>query len=275
MRPITPYKVRPLAASLLLLTLIGLLLFSCQQKPSFSYTLTLTMSEQLTDTGRSLLLHFESNDFHEKAGFRLTSQVAADPATHKIQIALTAVSNTPPSNAPLETTAPLNHLAPGNYQLNITLMDKEISGQLTVDSIRYRISLQDNTSIQVATPGLNQLPQYALYGTVHYNRTDSAPIVNDFLSKLRQLGATTRRYHPGNYGQFQIGDDGQIEQKQDSDYPFTRYFIYQYTGDIQAVKDLIEKYGFEHTTELLITAHTYDGKLINLWSVKEVDNKNK
>lgn len=238
----------------------------CGKKTTgLNFHLNLALSETISNNDRSLCMNFWSNSLKERAGFRLRSHVSK--ASGNINITLSTIAATPPSKAPLETTAVINRLENRRYNVTIRLKEHLISGHLMVDKNTYQLDIEKNTLLTVKANKLNKLPLNTIYGSVHYYSPSSIGIVNGFLAALKKSGAVQQSYFPGSYGLFTIGSNGQIDQKNDSGYLYTKKFIYRYLGDDQKLKELVKKYAFEHTTDLMITLRTYDGQLFNLWSV--------
>lgn len=209
-------------------------------------------------------MQFHSNDFAEKVAFKLQNKVLKKG--HDIKLNLYNTPDTPPSNTPLETTVRIGNLENGIYNLSVKLKDRSVPGKLTVSDKAYNLKLEKDTSITVTENTLNKIPLNSIFGRIHYYSSTAIPTINNFLQDLKKAGASIQTYYPGNYGMFFITDNGEIEQKPDKGYPFTKNFIYQYTGDTQKLKELVRQYSLSYTTELLITLRTYDGDLINIWS---------
>ena len=245
-----------------------LILFSCHNKPKqvFTYKLQLNMTEKVLDSTRSLLFNFKSNDFKEKAGFKLNSKVIVDRQNNTIELFLTTKANTPPSSAPLETATELDSLQIGTYQLMIHFKDQNLPGALTLNDHSYMLKLKQNAYVSIKTDTLNKLPRKAIFGTLHYYSPDAEPLIDAFIASLKELGAKDQSYYPGNYHFFVINADGQIKQTRDKGYAYTRHFIFHYDGDKAALKALVKRFAFAHSTQLLITLNTYDGATYNIWS---------
>ncbi|UAY54111.1 hypothetical protein [Arachidicoccus terrestris] len=241
----------------------------CREKKAhnLSYHLTMEMSETISDNKRTLSFNFWSNSLKEKAGFRLQNKVLKHQ--NKIKVNLYTAANTPPSNAPLETVANIDSLENGTYNITLRLKETQIPGKLIVDNNTYELNLEKNDLVTVKANKLNKIPLNSIFGSVHYYSPATVGIINGFLDALQESGARRQPYFPGNYGLFTVAGNGQIEQKNDSGYLYTKKFIYQYSGDEQKLKALVKKYSFDHTTELLITLRTYNGKLFNLWSFNQ------
>lgn len=249
--------------------LLGLLsMIGCHNKPKqvFTYKLQLNMTEKVLDTARILSFNFKSNDFKEKAGFKLVSNLTVDRQNRTINILLSTKANTPPSNAPLETTATLDSPKIGAYKLRIHFKDQILPGALTINEHSYLLNLKDNPSISTIADTLNKLPLKSIFGTLHYYSPEAAPTIDKFMASLKSLGAKKQGYYPGNYHFFTINPDGQIKQTKDKGYAFTRHFIFQYDGNRAALKALVKRFAFAHSMQLLITLRTYDGAIYNIWS---------
>lgn len=238
----------------------------CGEKTAHNldYHLTMEMSETILNNNRTLSLNFWSNSLKEKAGFRLQNKVLKHK--NEIKVNLYTAANTPPSNSPLETVANIDSLENGTYNITLRLKETQIPGKLIVDNNTYELNLEKNDLVAIKANKLNKLPLNSIFGSIHYYSPATGSIINDFLDALRESGARQQPYFPGNYGLFTIASNGQIEQKNDSGYLYTKKFIYQYAGDRQKLKALVKKYAFDYTTQLLITLRTYDGLLFNIWS---------
>ena len=121
------------------------------------------------------------------------------------------------------------------------------------------------TRVQFINPDLKRIPENTIFGTVHYHAAGTAPVVQQFIDSLQYLGATATVYPQGDYGQFQIEANGNIKQIQDPGYYFTRYYIFNYTGNTTQLKGLMNRYGTNYPGLLLITLNSTKGQTFYSW----------
>ena len=222
------------------------------------------MQESISGDSRRLSFYFYSDGFKEKAGFKLDAKLVKNKKL--ISIKLYNTPKSPPSIIPLETTVHLDSLTKGDYQMSIFFKNDTIKGRLAVNDNRYQLLLNKNPKITLANNTLNKIPFNSIFGRIHYYSPSNLNLVNEFLDSLKAIGAQPKLYNPGYYGLFTIAKAGTIEQKNDKGYFYTKNFIFQYDGNKQRLKELVKRYAFNYTTQMLITLITFDGTTYNLWN---------
>jgi hypothetical protein len=73
---------------------------------------------------------------------------------------------------------------------------------------------------------------------------------------------------PGNYGEFEIDRHGNIVQPGNDSghgYYFAQSFIYQYTGNIDKIEQLVRRYARDYGADISISVYTDRGEKLLSW----------
>lgn len=233
---------------------------------NFDENIKIRISETADSTKRTLTL----NCFTEKIygcinfGIQTTSTISANKITvnfikiEEHNICLTAIG-------PASTQINFDKIPNGIYELELNLGQTKITGQLNVSTGSFVATVPVQTRVQFINPDLKRIPDNTIFGTIHYHAAGTAPVVQQFIDSLQYLGATATLYAQGDYGQFQIEANGSIKQTQDPGYYFTRYYIFNYTGNNNLLKNLMQRYGNNYPDSLLITLNSTRGQTFYSW----------
>lgn len=170
------------------------------------------------------------------------------------------------SLGPASVIISLNGLKNKAYQLELNFGASKITGQLNVTSGSFVATVPAQTKVEFVNPDLKRIPDNTIYGTVHYHSASTSTLAQKFIDTLQLYGAVPTLYPQGDYGQFQIEANGQIKQTQDLGYYFTRYYIFNYSGNSGQLKDLVRRLGINYPDLLIITLNTIKGETFYSWT---------
>lgn len=238
-----------------------------ESTPDFKENIKIRMSENIDSVPRQLNFHcftekiFPCSNYYLQSSFSITS----DKVTiHFIKVIEPGICLT--STGPASTIINLGNLQNKNYELEINVGNRKVSGELAVTSGYFKVTLPAQTSVEFIKPQLNRIPDNIIFGTVGYHSDTTGLIVQKFLDSLQYFGAVKANYTTGDYESFQIDSDGKIIQTQDPGYYFTRYFIYDYTKESGQLRDLVKRFGTTYPDLLVITLNTSKGEIFYSWT---------
>jgi hypothetical protein len=169
------------------------------------------------------------------------------------------------SLGPAMTELHFDQLSNKNYEIVFNFSGFKITGRFDVTSQSFVATLPQQSRVQFLNPDLKRVPDNTIYGTVHYHQSTTNTIVQKYIDSLQFYGATTSLYPPGDYFRFQIDSTGRIKQTQDLGYYFTRYYIFNYSGNSSPLKDLVQRFGLAYPDDLIITLNTTKGEVFYSW----------
>ncbi len=169
------------------------------------------------------------------------------------------------SIGPATATISLGELDILNYELEINIGSSKIIGQMAVSDNSYKVTIPVQSKVKFLNPDLYRVPNNTIYGTVHYHSETTSPIAQIFFDSLKYHGATTKLFMPGDYGDFQIEDNGQIKQTKNSAYYFTQHYIFNYTNATESLENIVKQFGLKYPNLLHITLFTSQGKTFSSW----------
>ncbi|MFC4231965.1 hypothetical protein ACFOW1_08690 [Parasediminibacterium paludis] len=252
----------------LLTVLLGIT--SCKKAGTtliFNENLKIKMSESVDSTKRTLSLNCFTEKIYECSNYTIQSTyvLTNDKITiNFIQIISPDVCLT--SLGPASTLIKLDGLANKVYDVELNFGTSTITGQLNVSTNSFIATLPVQTKVQFINPNLGRVPNNTIYGTVHYHTASTTTLVQKFVDSLQFYGATISLYPQGDYSNFQIESNGQIKQNQDLGYYFTRYYIFNYSGNSGQLKSLVKRFGVTYPDSLLVTLNTTKGETFYSWT---------
>ena len=126
----------------------------------------------------------------------------------------------------------LGAISSGTFSLNLTLHGETYRGELIVSSESYQINFNDNSDFQFSNNPLRKIPENTIWGRIGYNDTEGLTFANTFIIALLGLGAIEQKFVHGNYGEFEIGENGQIVQPINyNDYEYIDGILFDKNGN--------------------------------------------
>jgi hypothetical protein len=253
------------------LTLFSLCVISSCKKTEVNSTFNENIKIKMTETVDSVKRTLSFNCYTEKIfecsnyGIENTYTLTNNKITlNFIKIITPNICLT--SLGPSSTIINLNGLANKIYEIELNFGTNKITGQLNVTSGSFIATLPTQTKVEFVNPDLKRVPNNTIYGTIHYHSASTSSIVQNFIDTLQLYGATQTLYPQGDYGQFEIEPNLQIKQTQDLGYYFTRYYIFNYSGNSGQLRDLVKRFGINYGNLLLITLNTAKGETYYSWT---------
>ena len=234
---------------------------------SFDNNIKIKMTETVDSVKRILSLHcytekiFECSNYGIEATYTLTNDKITINFI-KIIVPNICLASLGPASAIIN----FNGLTNKTYEIELNFGTNKITGQINVTSGSFVTTLPTQTKVQFVNPDLKRVPSNTIYGTVHYHSASTSTIVQKFIDTLQLYGATPRLYPQGDYGPFEIEPNGQIKQTQDLGYYFTRYYIFNDSGNSAQLRDLVKRFGINYGNLLIITLNTTKGEIFYSWT---------
>lgn len=244
---------------------------SCHKEDSpagtnFDGNIKIRMAESVDSIKRTLSLTCFTEKIYPCSNFSI--QTSSTITSGKITINFIKIAESPiclTALGPAYTTITFDRIPIGVYELELNFGNSKVTGQLNVSAGSIVATVPVQTKVQFINPDLKRIPDNTIFGTVHYHAAGTAPVVQQFIDSLQYFGATATLYPQGDYGQFQIEAGGSIKQIQDPGYYFTRYYIFNYTGYNNQLKNLVQRYGNAYPSELFVTLNSTKGQSFYSW----------
>lgn len=153
------------------------------------------------------------------------------------------------SFGPANCNIPLDGLAGGSYKLNLLLNGKTNSYMLEVSDESYKIIPEDNgSSISFGVKEVMVIPPNTLWGQIwDHSGDDITPFFEQFNTAMTNNGATLKTLSPGNYWIFSVDNNGEMVISPGSS---GRGYFYQYNGNINDLKPVVEQFADSVTVRL-------------------------
>ncbi|MCH5715981.1 hypothetical protein [Niabella hibiscisoli] len=176
------------------------------------------------------------------------------------QVCLTAIG---PATAEID----LSTLRNGQYVIELNNLGVKNEGLLKISDTELILDFKDQKSIEIITPVTKRVTAQTYWGTIGYARASSENAVNQFIEKLKNIGAAFNKQVPGYYYHYQIDNDGAIVyDAQRSGYYFAKGLIFQYNAEESKLKNLIQTDGKElYKDDVYIGVFTYKGEQFYNW----------
>ncbi|MDR3286656.1 MAG: hypothetical protein LBT27_04370 [Prevotellaceae bacterium] len=267
-------KVKILKITTILLIFTGS--FSCEKDNENSQNdvlinksdINIRMIETLSNTKRTLRFYCLTKEIYPCINYSIGTII--NKTTDKIDISFGDVIKYDgcfTAIGPATCDIDLDALSNGIYQLDINVNQKKNSGLLIVSDESYIVKLTENEQIKFINSPLMRIPPNTIWGTIGYHENSTSALVQNFINSLQQLGAVSKRYKQGTYGEYEIGSNGQIKQQgEDSGYHFAVSFIFYYSGNTSSLEGLVKYYGNHYGESLLyIILYTDKGEVYRSW----------
>jgi hypothetical protein len=223
--------------------------------------------ETIDSTGRSLQFKCETKEIFPCFNYQIVTRFTKYPNSFVIdftgiyipEMCLTAFG---PALSIIDLGNPGNSV----YDIEISVEQSRNSGKLIVTSDYYIIDFERNDRIEFTNPILNRIPENTIWGTIGYHSPDTEPIVESFIETMINMGAKNRSYVPGDYGYFTIDKDGKIEPPQMHGNYFIRPFIFEYSGESDALKEIVRDFGLNFDDKLKILLYNTEGDMFRSWA---------
>ncbi len=165
---------------------------------------------------------------------------------------------TPP--LPLTTAISLGYLIPNDYKLEIVINDVlAYTGTLEVTPEWYSLHLPSGQGIELLHDTLYRIPANAIWGYAGYDDPQLDQLAADFLDALEALSEPMPLYE-GHYGYFTIDASGQPTFHPPAEELYVRPFFRLYTGEREALIQLLEQYRAQSGNQLTIQLYTHRGE---------------
>jgi hypothetical protein len=232
----------------------------------FDQNIGIRLIEDIDSTKRTLTLKCGTEEYFPCSNFSIaTSHTVGDD---KITVNFTGITKSSickRSPGPATASISLGTLNHNIYELEINIGSSRIIGHMAVSDSSYKVTIPDQSRVRFVNPDLYRVPEHTIYGSVHYHSGTTSPLVQSFFDSLKHYGATSALFLPGDYGDFQIGGDGQIVQTKNTAYYFTQHFIYKYADSSESLERLVRHFGLQYPDLLQIRLHTTQGESFYSW----------
>lgn len=153
----------------------------------------------------------------------------------------------------------LGSLAAGSFKLALHVNDVVTNAQLVVTDTSYAVTNGDGQWTTFITTSVHKVPQDVIWGSVLYNNTGQLNTYMAFRDSLKRLGAQVHQYPVGDYGFFTVVDST-IAPPAGVSSIFVNTFLFQFSGDMQAVQNLLRNYGAAYHDQFIIFLYGSHGE---------------
>lgn len=167
---------------------------------------------------------------------------------------------------PATVLVDLNKVSNGEYELELNNANLKNKGTLRVTEEEIALLFSQQNGIEFVRTHTRRVPEKTYWGYIGYHEASSAALAAEFLQKLADQGVEFGKQTPGHYFYYEIDDSGEIiATAENSGYHFIKGFIFQYSGDETALRDLVQIDGKTYRDDLSISVSTYKGEQFYNW----------
>lgn len=164
---------------------------------------------------------------------------------------------------PARAVVDLGPLLNGQYWLELNHGGRKNKGLLIITETDIDLLFAQLDGIQLLRTNLKRVPPQTYWGRIGYHEETSIALVDDFLKRLEDSGASFGKQVPGDYGYYQIDGEGEIKDPENHGKRFIRSVIFQYDGNATELKELIRSGGGLDISELSVLITSFEGEVIN------------
>lgn len=138
---------------------------------------------------------------------------------------------------------------------------------LEVTGDRFVLVANPNNAVKVESAQLRRIPDGTIWGFFGYARADLEPVVLGIRNEIQAIGAMPRALPEGRYrvalrdhqeDTFHADASGNIVYE-GAGYYFTHPFAFEFRGDANALKEIVERTGREHGDAINLRIYTWQG----------------
>ena len=142
--------------------------------------------------------------------------------------------------------------ARAHYGLHFKVNGEVVPAQLHVNVDSFVVNHGEGRWIKFPVTVFHRVPPGTIWGYMYWGPSDESAHVQAALDALAGIGAKPKVLAPGDYGYFQIDRNGTMVGQPVA--YFSKTFLYGYTGDEQALADVVSTYagpiGFDLANDL-------------------------
>ncbi len=94
-------------------------------------------------------------------------------------------------------------------------------------------------------------------------------VVRAFLDSIRAVGCSHAAHPPGDYFYFVVSNDGDLVLPGNHGYYFMEPFVHRYTGESNALKQLVKRYAETYDDSLSIAVFNSKGETLYSWTLRQ------
>jgi len=136
----------------------------------------------------------------------------------------------------------LGILPAGSYDLSFTVDGQTTHAQLLVTDQAFTIVRGESQKVTFPKPMLRRIPPGTIWGLVGWFDPAQDARAQAFLDALQGIGARPQVFEPGNYGHFQVGALGTIEEPEGHGFAYARAYLFRYDGSRNALQETVSAY---------------------------------
>ncbi|WP_158858601.1 hypothetical protein [Lunatibacter salilacus] len=249
------------------------LLFSCEDDDSglnlnpINSNIIIEVREVLAPNSRELTLFCQTERSYPCINFPILTENQQDG--NSINITFTSVEETDfcfTALGPATTSIDLHTLPNGEYEIELNNQSLKNTGTLFVTETDISLQFGSTNGIEFVRETTKRVPENTYWGAIGFHVEASSTLVEEFVQKFKDAGAVFNIQSPGHYFYYEIDDSGEIfAEVENSGYYFLEKFIFQYDGDEEKLKELVQVKGKEYHEALYISIGTYKGEHFNNW----------
>jgi hypothetical protein len=169
---------------------------------------------------------------------------------------------------PATASISLNSLAEGEYSIDFIVNNYISSFKLGVTAETYSLTGSSTPWIQLKQPVLGRIPRGTIWGCIGYGTGDDGePTPSPFvvLIALQEAGGTDLALSPGDYGHFEIDEEGNLVTPSNLPYPAVRTFLMRYDGAESDLEEIVDWVGKTYGAYLGVELNTDKGGRYYSW----------
>jgi hypothetical protein len=212
--------------------------------------------DNIAPSGRTVSLTLTTETIYPILGYRILNRIERSGSHIKIYLdGIQPNENGPAALGPASETFQLGTLANGVYGVDFVLGNSTVRSLLTVSEASLSVNMPGNYYLVSNRPVLFRVPSAIIWGSVGSFTSDGC---EKFLDSLHALGTSTVILPSGDYYYFSFTPEGGFSCVELLGYRYSTSFIYRYTGDTSAVRNLVKRFGQNYSDSIYV--HLYGGR---------------
>ena len=221
---------------------------SCSTDPNINIQvnakINVIVSESISQTGRTVALTCATDSIYPCSNYGISSAMQSEGSTIVFRFYNITIPNSCFGNpGPATVQFNLGSLGNGNYDLQFLINDDVFQTTLTVSGNYFKFSNTASKWVSIKNQTTLRIPTNTIWGYIGFYEDTLKSQALAYLDSLKNLGAKSYNFLPGNYSLFQVDSTGDLIIPPNTTYKNTIPYIFVYGGDLNLARSLVKYFG--------------------------------
>lgn len=241
---------------------------SCSTNPNtnnqVNAKINISVNETISPTGRTDILTCATDSSYPCSNYSISAAMQNDGNTTVFRFYnITTPSSCFGNPGPATVQFNLGSLSNGDYNFQFLINDDVFQTTLTVSDNYFKFSNTNSNWVSVKNQTSLRIPVNTIWGYIGFYEDTLKSQALAYLDSLKNLGAKSFKFLPGDYSLFQIDSTGNLVIPPNTTYKNTVPYIFIYNGSISSARSLVKYFG--KNSQINVSLLTDKGDVFFSW----------